>query len=85
MKSKVAAFLCNLASENSAAPVFKLLLSLIEYTFTSHNPEDLANYQELIQYQDSLFLSNIFEAETRYEACLLTLACLNKVANNEMK
>jgi len=60
------------------------LLSSITYTIQGSNPEDLANYPELIQYKDSLFIRYVPPGQ-RIEAGLLTIACLNKVANNEIK
>jgi len=83
----ISAFLCVLASQidNKCGPsLLKLLLSLAEYSLATEDPEELANYPELIQYQDSRFITQV-QPESRIEACLITISCLHKVANNDIK
>jgi len=86
-KKIIASFLCNLLLnlENSVLSAFRILLSLLEYSIQSDKPEDLSlNYPNLIEFQNSLFISKL-EAKSRIESCLLTLACLNKLADDNIK
>jgi len=67
-------------NDHEKMAVLKLLLHLAEFSITP----DFENYPELAQYEELNFITEV-QPESRLETCLLTLACLHKNLDHNMK